>query len=454
MDVSTKLLTLFFIAIICLFCAACVEKGAEEVSCTIERIGQSEEASYVVYTANNGDLYFVDIPDEEGERYLDLLKYNHDNGDIQTVKDNFTSYRDGSNEGFGMIAPTADGNEVYCVTTYGADAEIWKLTCSNDNFEYITSIGSGNNCGSNWWKVFNISLNSSGDTLYFVSINNDWDQKRVFMIDLNKSSPACIEVLNINETIGPERNLCFGGINVWDKYNNFYVPVWSYDFDDNDLALLKVHVPVNVSDSYWAELIHFTDNGQENGNPLLSGFRHHSCWSAIGAASNGCIYMAASNHFQPLDSGDIHGNVAIYKYDPESAVIVLLGDLKTTSTSVDNWMSDESQHKVHTFLLEHADGRIYFASDDYEPSYFLRGAHVYTIDTANDRISDYSKTQPLVLLRDFSVKENESIPSSTSGVFVEYYGIKGLGLNRNMPNLLYVMLYASNEPGHIIKYTF
>ena len=109
---------------------------------------------------------------------------------------------------------------------------------------------------------------------------------------------------------------------------------------------------------------------------------------------------------------------------------------------------------MYTFLLEHADGKIYFASDDYEPSYFLRGAHIYTIDTTNDQINDYSKTQPLVLLRDFSVKENKSTPTSTSGVFVEYYGIKGLGLNKNMPHLLYVMLYASNEPGHIIKYTF
>lgn len=419
---------------------------------SIEKIGQSDKTSYIFYTANNGDLYFINIPDEIGEAHLDLMKYELQTGLITTIKENFTDYLDGNNDGFGMIAPTRDGEKVYCMTSYGAQAEIWRLKCSDDSFEHITNICSENNCGSNQWKLKNLTLSQDDNTLFFISISNNDDEKRVFMIDLESESPVCTEVLNINDITGPERSLCYSGINVWDKYSNFYTPVWSYDYDDNDLALLKVHVPIGSGDQYSAELLHFTDNGKEDGNPLFPEFRHHSCWNGIGAASNGCIYIAVSNHYKPLNSSDIHGNVAIYKYDPEELKMSFLGDIKSVSSAVNNWMPDESQNKVHTFIREHADGNLYFASNDAEPSYFLRGAHLYTIDPTDDTINDFSKTQPLVMLRDFSVVPNEQTPSSTSGVFIEYYAIKGLSLNPRVPKLMYFMLYAADEPGYILKY--
>jgi hypothetical protein len=119
-------------------------------------------------------------------------------------------------------------------------------------------------------------------------------------------------------------------------------------------------------------------------------------------------------------------------------------------------MGAESQHKVHTFLMENSDGKMYFATDDYYPSHFLRGAHIYTIDVETDELKDYSKTQSYVLKRDFSVVENQNVASETSGVFCEYYGIKGMSLHPSSPDYLYAMTYSNpagiQAPGSIIKY--
>ena len=192
-----------------------------------------------------------------------------------------------------------------------------------------------------------------------------------------------------------------------------------------------------------AELIHFTEDGSAEGKPLLPGFKHHSIWSGIGAGSNGKIYIAVSNHAQP------GGNVAVFAYSPEARAMALLGDLRSVSQRVDNWMEQESQYKVHTFLLEHADGKLYFATDDHEPTPFLRGSHVYQIDPTSNELRDYSKTQPFLLSRDLWLRPNPGQAAEGSGVFVEYYGIKGLGLNRAVPHLLYAMTYPD---GHIIRH--
>jgi hypothetical protein len=108
--------------------------------------------------------------------------------------------------------------------------------------------------------------------------------------------------------------------------------------------------------------------------------------------------------------------------------------------------------------MENKDGKIYFASDDYYPSHFVRGAHLYTIDVETDELKDYSKTQSYVLKKDFSVVENQNFASETSGVFCEYFGIKGMALHPSSPDYLYAMTYSSpngvQAPGSIIKYKF
>jgi hypothetical protein len=201
-----------------------------------------------------------------------------------------------------------------------------------------------------------------------------------------------------------------------------------------------------------AKLIHFTVDGKAGGPALFPGFTLRSCWSAISASSAGNIYIGIANHEQPAQASDVHGNVALFKYLPAQDSIRLLGDLKSASQTVNNWMTDESQHKVHTCLWETANHRMYFASDDYAPSYYLRGAHLYYIDLdSNDRIVDFSQTQPKVMKRDFSVINNSGTLSDTSGVFIQYYGIKGLSLNQRVPDLLYAMTYPD---GYLIKYNF
>jgi len=414
----------------------------------MKKIGESATVSYVMYVDNDGNLYYVNVEDH----YLDLMKYDIAQDKVIKIKDNFIDDHPDNgkfyNNGFGSIAPTVTGDTVYCMTTAGTNhgnADVYRLICSKDTLEHITGI-----CGTNMWKIFNMTLSKDGNTLYYIG-NNVKSGKALYKIELETAD--CQEILNLDGLI-PHRDLCFGGINVWDNYDNFYLPVWSYNYDDNDLAMLQVHIG---DDEYSAEVIHFTDDGSPAGDPLLPGFRHNSCWSGIGTSSKGNIYIGAGNHYQSTDGSGEHGNVAIYKWDPDQEEMTLLGDLKSVSESVNNWMTGESQHKVHTFIIENGDGKMYFATDDYYPSHLIRGAHVYTIDIETDELVDYSKTQSYVMKRDFSVVENGDVASSTSGVFAEYYGIKGISLNRNAPEYLYAMTFSnpagSAEPGNIIKHT-
>ncbi len=209
------------------------------------------------------------------------------------------------------------------------------------------------------------------------------------------------------------------------------------------LSGLCALVPDLAAQTPTARLIHLTVDGKAGSASLLPGFRTHSCWSGLGVSSRGDVYMTASNHLQ---SG---GNAAICKYDPVADKISVLGDLKSISTAANNWMPGESQHKVHTFLMEHADGKIYLASDDYDPSPFLRGAHVYTIDPATDQVVDFSKTQPFLMTKNLNVIANTGKAEERSGVFIEFYGIKGLSLNPRAPGVIYAMTYPD---GHLIRY--
>ncbi|KPL20753.1 MAG: hypothetical protein AMS23_10430 [Bacteroides sp. SM1_62] len=413
----------------------------------LKKIGTSAWTSYVMYADPDGNLFFVN----GGGGYLDLMKYDLDLDQVYKVKDNFIDDHDGYNGGFGSIAPTAGGDTVYCMTTAGTNhgnAEIFRLICSQDKLEYVTDI-----CGTNLWMIFNMTLSQDGKALYYIA-NNTPSGKGIYKIGLD--SLDCSKVLDLDAII-PHRDLCFGGINVWDKMNNFYVPVWSWDYDEGDLALLKVHVDGDV---FTAEPMVFTDDGSPFGDPLLPGFRHHSCWSGIGASSSGNIYIGASNHYQTADGTGESGNVAMYKYDPVKDEISLLGDLESVSKSVNNWMPHESQHKVHTFLIENVDKKIYFATMDYAPSYLVRGSHIYTIDIETDEITDYSKTQTYLMDRNLNTIKNGTIPATNSGVFTEYYAIKGIALNPGTPDILYAMTYARSasgsgwdvEPGNIIRY--
>jgi len=192
-----------------------------------------------------------------------------------------------------------------------------------------------------------------------------------------------------------------------------------------------------------AELIYFTQDGTATGAPLIPGFFRHSCWSALGTSLEGHVYIAISNHQQP------GGNSAIYKYDTMLGRMSALGDLRSISTAAGNWMPNESQYKVHSFLMRDGSGKIWFASDDHPPTPFLRGAHLYQLDTATDVVTDYSRTQPMLLNQAMQPVVNTGQAAVGSGVFVEYYGIKGLYLNARAPDALYAITYPD---GHVIEH--
>lgn len=177
-----------------------------------------------------------------------------------------------------------------------------------------------------------------------------------------------------------------------------------------------------------AELIHFTDDTTAEGKPLRGDFLHDSVWCAMGRGPGGKVYVAVSNHEQP------GGNVLLYAYDPAAGTLKALEDIQAVSTRIGNWREDESQHKVHTFLQTHADGKVYFASMSAKPSAVVRGSHLYRIDPKDDSIEDITPT----LLKGHDLED--------AGVLLPGQGIRGLALHPDQPDHLYAMAY----PGGMI----
>ena len=176
-----------------------------------------------------------------------------------------------------------------------------------------------------------------------------------------------------------------------------------------------------------AELIHFTDDTTAEGTPLREDFRHHSAWCAMGRGPNGKIYIAVSNHRQP------GGNVLLYAYEPDTKKLKLLDDIRAVSKRSGNWREEESQHKVHTFLQTHADGKVYFASMSAKPSPVVRGAHLYRIDPKDDSIEDITPA----LLKGKDVED--------TGVLLPGHGIRGIALHPGQPDHLYAMAYPGGK---------
>ncbi len=62
--------------------------------------------------------------------------------------------------------------------------------------------------------------------------------------------------------------------------------------------------------------------------------------------------------------------------------------------------------------------------------------------------------------RNLNTIKNGTIPATNSGVFTEYYAVKGIALHSKAPDILYAMTYARSssgggwdvEPGNIIRY--
>ncbi len=184
------------------------------------------------------------------------------------------------------------------------------------------------------------------------------------------------------------------------------------------------------------KLIHFTVDGTTRTDLLLPDFTHHSVWSGLGQSNDGTLYVAVSDHKERA------GNVAIFALDPEADRFRVLGDLRSVSKQAGNWEEDEGQYKVHSFLKQHSDGMLYFATMPSSKPERDRGGRIYSLDPNADVITDVSARGKFTMRRDGSV-----VPGT--GVTVEGQGIKGLGLTPNLPDLLYLM---THDRGQLLKY--
>jgi hypothetical protein len=177
--------------------------------------------------------------------------------------------------------------------------------------------------------------------------------------------------------------------------------------------------------------IHFTDDGEPDGEPLVEDFVWHSCWWALGNNRAGNIYVAISNHLNYPG-----GNVAVFKYDPALDRMSFLNDLQSVSTAAGNWLATENQQKVHTRLIEGGDGRVYFATHDNSWGNLSdhRGTHFYAIE--NDQISDLSVNTTQYLDKDMQTVEG------SIGVHVENYGTIGMEMAPGIPGIIYGITYG------------
>ncbi|QMU57964.1 MAG: hypothetical protein GKR98_06985 [Boseongicola sp.] len=202
------------------------------------------------------------------------------------------------------------------------------------------------------------------------------------------------------------------------------------------LAFAVLVLPTQILAEPSADLIFFTEDGTETGAPLVPGFPLNSIWSGMGQSSDGTTFIAVSNH------DEVNGNVAIFALDPGADRMRFVNDLKSVSTAAGNWHDGETQFKVHTFLQQHADGLIYFATMTSNDPKVDRGAHVYTLDPQTEVITDLSAQARYTVARDGKILNG-------TGVALEKLGIKGMGLNPKVPGLVYFMAY---DNGALVQY--
>ena len=150
----------------------------------------------------------------------------------------------------------------------------------------------------------------------------------------------------------------------------------------------------------------------------------------MGQGDDGTVYIAVSNH------DEVAGNVAIFALDPGTNRIRLLGDLKLVSTAAGNWRNGESHYKVHTFLQKASDGLIYFATMGSGRPKRDRGAHGYALDPRIEEIPDVSLAAP------FSIASTRKVGPG-SGVVVQQLGVKGMGLQPDFTDVLYLMTWGA-----------
>jgi hypothetical protein len=119
-----------------------------------------------------------------------------------------------------------------------------------------------------------------------------------------------------------------------------------------------------------------------------NGLRPTQSWHATGSSPDGDIYIAGMDHVT---------NAALYRLKWQVGKLQLVGDARSVSETVRNWMPGETAQKFHTRPLWHR-GAIFVATMDrstLDDEYLTRrGFHWYAYDPAANNFSDLSAREP------------------------------------------------------------
>jgi hypothetical protein len=119
-----------------------------------------------------------------------------------------------------------------------------------------------------------------------------------------------------------------------------------------------------------------------------NGLRPTQSWHATGSSPDGDIYVAGMDHVT---------NAALYRLDWRVGKLQFVGDARSASELVHNWMPGETAQKFHTRPLWHR-GKIYVATMDrstLDDAYLTRrGFHWYAYDPVLNTFTDLSASEP------------------------------------------------------------
>lgn len=86
-------------------------------------------------------------------------------------------------------------------------------------------------------------------------------------------------------------------------------------------------------------------------------------WGAIGRAADGRIWFSAASH-----DVNVQQSAHLFEYNPETDVVTPNGDALSELKRVGLYRTGEQQVKIHTKILQGADGYLYFATTDDPPN--------------------------------------------------------------------------------------
>ena len=118
-----------------------------------------------------------------------------------------------------------------------------------------------------------------------------------------------------------------------------------------------------------------------------NGLRPTQSWHATASSPDGDIYVAGMDHVS---------NAALYRLKWREGALWFVGDARSASEAMANWLPGETAQKFHTRPLWHR-GKIYVGTMDrstLDDEYLTRrGFHWYAYDPASDKFSDLSASE-------------------------------------------------------------